>query len=172
MDEAALLLSREVEKALKMTFTDLCTNGEHYYYCTLTISGDGGAPAFSAWSEEAIERVSSESRQFLKWSYADSPYCLYKYDEYWKTVEEMWWKRPQVDCFDDKQFSEEVDTRIEILVLAMKNLDKTGLYELNQKREDIFINVEFAPPDKTNTDRAYLLNPSIALTDWLIEVVE
>jgi hypothetical protein len=109
------MLSYEVEKALNNTFSDFCENREHFYYCTLTISGDGGVPAFSAWSKEALEKI---------------------------------------------------------LVRAMMNLDAKGLFELNQKREDIFINVEFAPPDKTDSERAYLLNPPIAVKVWLLEAAE
>ena len=171
LDKSALLLSKEVEKALEKTFCNLCENGEHFYYCTLTTSGDGGMPAFSAWSKEALLKMEDDE---LKWSYADSPYCLYKYDEYWKVVEDMWWKRPHIHNLPYEQYVEEFTVRIEILVLAMKNLDNAGFFGLNQKRDDIFINVELAPPDKTNTERAQLLNPStsVILKEWLVEMAE
>jgi hypothetical protein len=171
LDKDAILLSEEVEKALKETFSDLCKNNERFYYCALTISGDGGSPSFSAWSIESLEREKVEDRHHLKWSYSDSPYCLYKYDEYWKSVEDMWWKIPFVHSLTEDKYFEEIAVRIEILIRAVKNLDNSGLFSLNQKREDIFINIEFASPDNTNIERAYLLNPSDSATlkEYLID---
>ena len=174
LDGHAALLSKEIEKAMRTTFADLCKSGEHFYYCTLVTSGDGGSPCFSAWSKEALESIGAENKETLKWakwSYADSPYCLHG-EENWKKVRDMWLERPHIHSLSDEDYYEEIATRIKIMVLAMRSLDREGLFELNQKREDIVINVEFMPPDKSNTERAYMLNPPNAIRDWLIEAAE
>lgn len=171
LDEHAKMLSKEIEIATKITLIDLYENQEHFYYCSLTTSGDGGSPIFSAWSKEALEKVDMADRENFKWSYADSPYCLYS-EENWNTVRSMFLERPNIHALDEAQYFNEFNSRIEAMVLAMKNLDKEGIFELNQKRENIVINVEVIPPDETNTERAYFLNPIEALKDWLNESAE
>jgi hypothetical protein len=169
LNENDLSLSREIEKALMATFIDLSKNGEHFYYCTLITSGDGGSPGFSAWSKEALNTINIEDREIVKWSYADSPYFCYKYDEYWKTVEDIWYKRQDVDLLSDDDFFKEINIRLEIIVLALKNLDEKGIFELNQRRDDIVINVEIMPPDGTNISRALRLNNKKILEEYIFE---
>lgn len=171
LDKHALTLSKEIEKAMRITWIDLCQSKEHFYYCTLVTSGDGGSPGFSAWSEEALTKVNPVDREMVKWSYADSPYFLYC-EANWKSVRTMFLERPDPHTLSDEQYADEINIRLEAMVTAMKNLDDEGIFALNQKRENIVINVEVMPPDESNTERAYFLNPIKALQEWLIEAAE
>jgi hypothetical protein len=51
-------------------------------------------------------------------------------------------------------------------------LDGEGLFGRGAARSQIVINVEVAPPDSTNTERAVRLNPPEAVGTWLAEAAE
>jgi hypothetical protein len=58
------------------------------------------------------------------------------------------------------------------MVAAMAALDREGLFGRGAERERMLINVEVAPPDAGNTERAVRLNPPSALREWLAEASE
>ena len=81
MNKEIEILIAAITKAARMAFQKLFSNGEHFYYCALLTTGEGFAPVISAWSWEALARVtqlnSETYAQSIKWSYADSPYYAF-----------------------------------------------------------------------------------------------
>ncbi|NOI73875.1 DUF4303 domain-containing protein [Vibrio owensii] len=141
----------------------------HFYYVALVTTGEGHRPIFSAWSDELLqtEASSSEDQEEIKWSYADSPlfgFC----DEYFSDVE-LLLDNVSAEC----GFSEETTA---VLLSAMestlKRLDIEGYLDSLNCRNKLYINAEIMPPDATNVERAYRLNPRESLDSWLREAAE
>ena len=169
-------LSDLILEASKKAFLDLFSNGEQYYYCVLITSGEAFFPYISACSVESLSRYSKEHSEEdakkIKWSYADSEYCSFGYELYFKSVELYFQERLSIDDIDDDAWEEEFNLRIFAMERAMKRLDNEGFFSLNQARKNIIINVEVMPPDSTNTDRALRLNERENIIEWLKEVAE
>ena len=62
---------------------------------------------------------------------------------------------------------EEYDLRLTIMVYAMKKLDASDIFTLNQPREQVYINVELMPPDNTDIERALYFNKAEDIQEWL-----
>ena len=160
-----------VEKAVTKLFED---HKENFYYCSLITCGEAARPVLSAWSWEALDRLSEndEDKLDLKWSYADSPYCMFG-EEFLSELDDIFQERPRVeDIDDDDEYDKEISIRINSMEKALSNLDKKGLFGVGEDRKKIVINVEFMPPDYSNTERAIRLNPEDALVSWLEEAAE
>ncbi|MCL1917139.1 MAG: DUF4303 domain-containing protein [Peptococcaceae bacterium] len=172
-------LAQEIVNAAKPSFLDLFSNGERYYYCTLTTSGEAHPPTISAWSWEALDReaqrqnLSQDDKECLKWSYSESPYFCHGEDTF-NTVRRIFYERPSIDDLTDADWVNEYDIRLKAMELAMKKLDGDKIFELNQPRNQVVINAEVMPPDGTNTARAKRLNnsKSKAMKMWLREAAE
>lgn len=174
IDESLVFM---IQKATKKAFTQLFQeHNENFYYCSLITTGEGLCPIISAWSEEALENAVKdvadveEARYDLKWSYAESPYFAYG-EEYFEEVKKVFSERMK-QCTTDDEKEKEVLLRINSMERVMHNLDKEGIFGQGKKRLDIVINAEFMPPDYTNTERAFRLNPKEALKQWLEEMAE
>ncbi len=167
--------TQEIYNAVKIILTDLYSNKEHYYYITLTTDGGAHTPCISAWSYEALDRSSDneEEREELKWSYADSPYCCWKQEEFGK-VKALLSDRKNIWDLEPEAFETEYNLRFEAMEAAIKRLDKEGMFAVNQKRNDVVVLVEVMPPDYTNTERAYRMNHvnSEIFSEWLEEAAE
>lgn len=168
-------LTQELYNAAKIILMDLFSNNEHYYYITLTTDGGANTPCISAWSYEALHRSSDdeEEQEEIKWSYADSPYCCWKQEEFGK-VEALLLSRENIWNLDSEAFDTEYNLRFEAMEAAMKRLDQEGIFDVNQERDDVIVLVEVMPPDYTNTERAYRLNSdkSVIFCEWLEEAAE
>lgn len=168
-------LTGEIYKAVKTILLDLYKNNEHYYYITLVSDGGASTPCISAWSYEALERSSDDEKEkeMIKWSYADSPYCCWKQEEFDK-VNELFCARANIWDLEDEEFEIEYEKRFSAMEEAIKQLDKEGLFEINQDRMDVVVLVEVAPPNVTNTERAYRMNNEISdiFNEWLEEAAE
>jgi len=154
----------------------LFENKERYYYCTLITTGGGFSPFLSAWSWEALKRESKklanhEDVDFIKWSYADSPYMCYG-EEHFRKVDKLFANLPSVYSLPDEEWKAQFDFRLIAMELAMKRVDLENIFELNQPRKDVYINVEIMPPDSTNTERALRLNKAEDIAKWLEEMAE
>lgn len=57
--------------------------------------------------------------------------------------------------------------RLAAMVYAMKKLDETGIFALNQPREQVYINIELMPPDDTDVERALSFNNTDNIEEWL-----
>ena len=150
---------------------------EQFYYCALVTTGEAHAPLLSAWSKEALDAASAResdplaARQALKWSYADSPYCGFG-EDYYADVKSLFSRRPALSTSDPEGWKREWQFRVDAMEAAMATLDREGLFGQAAERSRIFINVEVAPPDASNTARAARLNPAEALQAWLAEASE
>lgn len=168
-------LSNLIYKAAKNIFLELFNNNEQYYYAVLLTTEEGLSPIVSAWSLEALERLTKEKSEeyskIRKWSYADSPYYNFG-SHYFNEVKSVFNKLPTIDELDDIYWNNELETRLLAMETAIKRLDNDGIFEMNQKRSQIYINVELMPPDKSNTDRAIRLNKLENITDWIKDMSE
>lgn len=165
-------LEKIAEKSLRELFEK---NKEEFYYCSLITDGEGHCPIISAWSYEALERVTSlieseEVKEEYKWSYADSPYFEYG-SKYFEELQNDWEEHLEAEL-DDDEFDEEIEARIDMMEEVMKRLDEKGMFGKGKKRLGIVINAEFMPPEYSNTERAIRLNPKEAIEEWLEEVAE
>ncbi|MGG4211597.1 DUF4303 domain-containing protein [Paenibacillus sp. FSL L8-0638] len=177
-------LAAEITDVARASFRTLFENGERYYYCTLFTTGEGHAPSISAWSWEALEREAARQgdesdtpgstiAELIKWSYADSPYCCFR-DENFDDVKQLFMKRPSIAELEADEWNREFDSRLKAMELAMKMLDNEGVFALNQPREAVCVLVEVMPPDEINTEIALRLNQaeSPAMQAWLAEAAE
>ena len=75
---------------------------------------------------------------------------------------------------DDAAFNAEYDMRYMAMETAMSLLDKEGLFEITQNRDEVVVLVETMPPDYTNTQRAYRMNSrdSQIFKEWIIEAAQ
>lgn len=167
------ILVNSAGKCIKQLFSDY---KEQFYYCSL-IKLDNSSPFLSAWSFEALERVihnnkaNDDEKKLYKWSYADSPYCAYKYDEYFLDVQKIYEER-MAHIHSESDYKTEEIFWLDSMEKAMSILDENGLFGVGEKRLQIVINAEVMPPDFSNTERALRLNPKRALTEWLEECSE
>jgi hypothetical protein len=158
MNEEINELIDEIASAARKAFTSLFQNKESYYYCVLLTTGEAHPPYISAWSWEALAREgekqssqkisAKEQMDLLKYSPADSPYCIYGYDDYFGTVIEMFNKRPIMDYNNEEKWSMEYSIRYNAMIAAMKKLDDENLFSLNQPRNRVLINVEVMGEDE------------------------
>ena len=72
-----------------------------------------------------------------------------------------------MDYNNEEQWDKEYNLRLAAMVYAMKKLDETGIFALNQVREQVYINVELMPPDDTDIERALYFNKAENIEEWL-----
>lgn len=178
LDHERVDLTAAITDAARLAFKSLFRNHqERFYYCTLVTTDSAYSPYISAMSWDALERLAAaeenpdEAREMLKWSYADSPYCIYG-EEYFSEVVEQFHQLPDIHQLERVSFHKECEERLECMEAAMKQLDSEGLFGVGQAREQVVVLAEVMPPDYTNTERARRLNPHKALIDWLNEAAE
>jgi len=175
------LKQRELEDAIADATREAVTAlfrenaGQHFYYLSLITPGEGHAPFLSAWSREALASAAggdAESVRLLKWSYADSPFYAYR-EELFDEVARLFAARPSMNSAtsDDEWFAE-VAWRVQGMERAVAQLDAEGLFGRGEERYAIVVNVEFMPPDYTNSARARWLNSPEVLVEWLAEAAE
>ncbi len=162
--ELEVAITDATRKAVMSLFEN---HNENFYYLSLITTGEALRPYLSAWSWEALKNESED----LKWSYADSPYCLYG-DEFFQPVAELYSKRPSLHDDINEEWETEYNLRLDAMEAALAQLDKEGVFGEGEARNNIVINAEVMPPDFTNTERAKRLNPELAIKDWLIEAAE
>ena len=175
------LLKEAAGKAFKDLFKE--HPNEHFYYCTLVLMNAQGCPVVSAMSEEALDKLlqedvkecgysEMESRKLLKWSFADSPYCIYG-EQYFSEVEEWIANRDKnSESITLDMFMKECDMRLDSMEKVMSDLDKEGVFGSGEKRKNIVVAAEVVPPDYTNTERVLRLNSRETLKEWLEEAAE
>ncbi len=170
--------------AVHKSFTALFKehSGEHFYYCTLVMA-DATTPCISAQSEESLERYIKEENideddiPDIKWSWADSPYCAYGYDEYFGEVEKLFEERFNnlEDEDDESKFELEYSSWMDAMETVMKMLDEKGFFGMGKEREAVFIYSEESPPDDVDEsfyERAKRMNPSATYENWLASFEE
>lgn len=161
----------ELERAVTFSVNELFENhqNEDFYYISLITSGEGFAPILTAWSYQELSRVANKGEEDdLKWSYADSPYTMYR-NPYFERINIMLDNR-NTDELSDSEFN----FRINAMVKAMKQADEKGVFGSGENRLNLLLNVEVMPPDSGNVERAIQLNPenSKILPIWIEEAGE
>ncbi len=149
---------------------------EHFYYYVFVFD-EGLHPYISAWSYEALEKsiveqqITDEEKSWWKWDCSDSPYVVYGYDKFFCEVSDLLDKRASI-LSSDELYEIEWDTRVNLLEEAMKRLDESGLFGTGEERKNVIINVEEAPPNGSEYDRALRLNPPSALLSEYLKTCE
>lgn len=161
--EIVNVLVSAVEKSFKKLFA---VYNENFYYCSLVIADDS-VPYISAWSEEALkcfltekcktEDEVEEKELLYRWSYADSPYCAYGFDDYFNDVKEVFDKRFE-SITTDKEYEREHTLWVNCMEKTMEILSEKGLFDKTKDKCNILINAEVMPPDSSNYKRALRLN--------------
>lgn len=150
-------------------------NEDFYYYGF--IFDEGMHPYISAWSYEAYEKsliddeVSEADMAWWKWDYADSPYAVYGYDEYFTEVGRLLDERAE-SMSEDELYDVEWYTRMDSMTEALKRLADEGFFGTEDDRKKVIVNVEQAPPDCKERERAIMLNPASALLEEYLEYCE
>lgn len=164
-------LAQAIAEATRAAATDLFTRRPgRFYYFALISTGEALPPCLSAWSEEALAETAEPDA--LRWSYADSPFCAYGWEEHFGRVRQLFGERPAMDPADEASWSSEFELRFRAMEQALRQLDHEGLFGTGDQRLAIVINAEVMPPDPGNTIRAQRLNPPGALVRWLAEAAE
>lgn len=145
---------------------------EKFYYCTLILS-EGATPFISAFSEEALEAAVEENdgkypAEELKWSYADSPYCGYGYEEYFQALDGVFFERMD-NIPSDEEYDQEIEHWLSLMEKVMKTLDEEKIFGEGEERRSMIINAEVMPPDETNAERAERLNTKSTYQIWYDE---
>lgn len=170
------LLVNKIKNAVTYSVKELFDKqpNEEFYYISLITSGEAHSPIFSAWSYQALSKQANnkEDEYFIKWSYADSPYTIYK-NSFFDEVNRIF-KRRDIRQINEKDSTAEFEFRINAMVNAMQLADKEGIFGIGETRLNLLINVEVMPPDESNVERAIKLNPhnSKILPIWLEEAGE
>ena len=164
--------------AAEKGFTALFSqHNEHFYYCAL-IMMETATPCIAAISEESLERVlnnyysdelaRNENREYYKWSYADSPYIGYGYEDYFKEVEELFKNYVWKYYTDETEFIKRANEWLEIMAEVMLELDRKGVFNTNVDRSKLFINAETQPPEDNSINilNARKLNNESLFTYW------
>lgn len=171
-NEIIEVLYDAAEKSFQSLFAE--HSDERFYYCTIVMA-DAAAPCISAQSYESLDKyikendLDDEDMADCKWSWADSPYCGYGYEEYFGKVEELFEKR-FADAEDDCQYEEEYKTWLEAMETVMKMLDQKGIFGQGKNRDEIFIFSEESPPDDESEEFykcGERLNPPTIYRKWL-----
>lgn len=169
-------LARAIAAAMRIAVTALRErHPESFYYVTLTTTGEGHAPALSAWSHEAFARARAEHGDaraaLMTWSYADSPYCAFE-DAAFDDVKRLFERRPDVHGLDGAALEAELQLRLRAMEAGIAALDAQAFFGTGAARHGVVVNAEIMPPDVGNTERARRLNPPDALEAWLREAAE
>ena len=163
--------------ACKNTFEELFNNNkETFYYCTLTITGDGLTPVISAWSYEALDRQCNGNQDEIhdiKWSYADSPYYAFGYEKF-EEVTQLLAERREILKTTKIDWECEVEMYLDVMQNTMEMLDNEGVFSVNQKRNEVLVATEIMPPDGSCTIRVKKLNNNgtAIFQEWLQEIAE
>ena len=152
-------------------FKKLSERKEHFYYCSLMMLEEA-SPCIAACSEEALaETVKKYGGKYtadaLKWSYADSPYCGFGFQEYFKPLDALY--REQMNGIPEEAYDAAVEMWLSLMEQVMKTLDEAGLFGTAESRKRIFINAECMPPEQSNIERGRRLNPPEVFQKWYAE---
>lgn len=163
--------------AVQNAFSSLQEKHNEKFYYFAFVFDEGLHPYISAWSYEAYENsvvennISDEDKGWWKWDYADSPYAAYGFDEFFGEVNELLVKREDTLSLDEL-YDVEWYVRIASMEEAMKRLDEKGFFGSDENRKNIVINVEQAPPDGLEYQRALRLNPASELLSEYLDTCE
>ena len=126
----------------------------------------------SAWSEEALKREESSYKNVneyerIKWSYADSPYYAFGY----KKISHVFSSRPLLSILNEKEREKEFLFRLKAMEAAIRQVDKEGIFSINQSRDDICAEEGTMLHDKLTTEITRRLNnpDSLIMKEYMAE---
>ena len=159
------LLLEAARNGFKSLFKE---HNEEFYYCTLILS-EGATPFISAFSKESLQEAVKKnnnkySEEELKWSYADSPYCGYGFEEYFKEIDKVFFER--MEKVADEDYDNEMEYWLSLMEKVMKTLDNEKVFGEGKIRRDMIVNAEIMPPEDSNAERAERLNTKAAYKKW------
>ena len=75
---------------------------------------------------------------------------------------------------NEKEWEKEFLFRLKAMETAVRQVDKEGVFSINQKREDICVEVGTMPPDKLTTEITKRLNnpDSLIMKEYMAEAAE
>jgi len=162
-----------MQNAFECAVSTLKNEYNEYFYYIAYVFDAGMHPYISAMSYEAFElsvkgnNVNNADRKWRKWDYADSPYAIYGYERFFGELAEHLDKRVG-KLNKDELYEVEWETRIDSMVEALVRIREND----KEKKEygNMILNVEVAPPDGREAERAKRLNaPSELLNEYLEE---
>ena len=161
--------------ATENSFTELFEKyNEQFYYCSLVMM-DCSTPCISALSMKAYQQLlednadgnnsSEEDKIYFKWCYAESPFLGFGYKEYFKEVDEFFFR----DVLSEIPY-EEVEMRINDWLISMRDVMKTlkdkGIFE-NVSNSKIFLTAEQHPSETDyNLENAKYINDNAVFEIW------
>lgn len=165
-----------LQSAFQNAVSDLRSEHNENFYYYAFIFDEGLRPYISVLSYEAYEKLLIENdishdEEGWKWCTFDFPYCDYGYDEFFTEVDNMFLERER-GMSDDELYGVEWNTRVDSMEEALIRLDKSGFFGTGESRKNIIINVEVAPPDCKERQRAVRLNPESSLLSEYLEFCE
>lgn len=165
-----------LQSAFQNAVSDLRNKHNENFYYYAFIFDEGLRPYISALSYEAYEKLLiendvSDDKDGWKWCTFDFPYCAYGYDEFFSEADNMFLEREE-NLSDDELYGVEWDIRVDSMEEVLKRLDKAGFFGTGENRKNVIINVEVAPPDCKERQRAVCLNPESPLLSEYLEICE
>lgn len=156
-----------IQKAFENAVTELKNEYDEEFYYIAYIIDAGMHPYISAWSYEAYEKSVKENdipddKKWWKWNFADSPYVTYGYENFFDKLTNYLDQREK-NIFDDELYEIEWETRIDSMMEALRRIKKQD--KVKKDFDNIIINVEVAPPDGNEPERAKELNAASELLD-------
>lgn len=165
------------KEAFKKSVEALKEDRKEDFYFYVFIFDEGLRPYFSAWSKEAYEKslvedeVAEKDKAWWKWDFADSPYCAYRHEEFFAGSDKLLAER-ESEMDEEYLYDHEWYTRMDSMTEALKRLEEEGFFGIGEDRESVVINVEQAPPDGKERERAAHLNPPSDLLDEYLDICE
>lgn len=161
-------LTRIIAEATRAAVTDLRSrHPEHFHAFALLTTGEAFAPYLAACSVEAT--ASSEDR----WSFADSPYAVWGYEEHFGEVVRAFRARGEIFDLPDEQSLAEYALRLASMEEALRLLDLEGFFGEGADRLRVLLLAGTLPHYPEDAGSVRRLNPPGPLRDeWLREAVE
>lgn len=139
---------------------------QDYYAFALLTSGEALAPYLSACSLEADLDDGLE-----RWSFADSPYVVWGYDEHFSDVVRAFHERGELVEHEHPEV--EYAVRLASIEEGLRLLDVAGLFGSPGARQEVLLIAGTMPPDESDAGFVRRLNPPGQLFDeWLRECSE
>lgn len=164
-----------LQKAFENAVIALKNEYDEEFYYLAYIFDEGMRPYISAWSYEAYEKSIKEKgidnidKKWWKWNYADSPYVTYGYEEFFGELISYLDQRAK-KLSEEELYGIEWETRIDSMMEALTRIKEQD--KVKKDYDEIIINVEVAPPDGNESERAKKLNVASELLDEYINECE
>ena len=162
-------LSRVIADATRAAVTELrARHDEQFYAFALLTTGEAFPPYLAACSTESTAHTGE------RWSFPDSPYAVWGYEEHFGEVVRAFGARGEIfDLSDEGAQLAEYATRLASMEEALRLLDLEGFFGEGEARLRVLLVVGTLPPDLDDAGAVRRLNPPGPLRDeWLRDAQE